>query len=98
MITRDGYVHDPDQWFLQISMHVNDDYQGEFSDLTDATNGPIESVHGDHWYEIIRTEYFDSKEDAERVMAALKNGGTYIVTMDKNSNILLAEDIMDTFR
>ena len=98
MITRDGYVHDPDQWFLQISMHVNDDYQGKFSDLTDATNGPIESVHGDHWYEIIRTEYFDSKEDAERVMAALKDGGTYTVTMDKNSNILLAEDIMDTFR
>lgn len=97
MITRDGYMHDPDQWFIQISVHVDDDYEGKFTNLTNGKNGPVESIHGDEWCEIVRTEYFDSKEEAEAVLATLKAGATYTVTMDRNSNVLLAEDIMDTF-
>ena len=97
MITRDGYMHDPDQWFIQVSVHVDDGYAGKFTDLKDALNGPVESLYGEDWHEIVRTQYFDSKEEAEAVLATLKAGERYTVQMDRNSNILLADNVMNTF-
>lgn len=97
MITRDGYMHDPDKWFIQISLHVDDAYEGKFTNLTNGTNGPVEAIR-ENWSEIVRTVYFDSKEDAEAVLSTLQAGNTYKVTMDKNSNILIPEDITQTFR
>ncbi len=98
MITRDGYMHDPDKWFLQISAHVEDGYQGQFTNLVGALNGPVESLFGKDWYEILRTVYFDSKEEAQAVLATLKAGQTYTVTLDKNSNIQIENDITKVFR
>ena len=95
-VTRDGYVHDPDKWFLQISMHVQDGYTGNIT--TGQKNGPVESIRGAGWYEINRTKPFNSKAEAEAVLATLKAGTTYTVTMDKNSDILLSANIMDTFK
>ncbi|MCE1195307.1 MBL fold metallo-hydrolase, partial [bacterium] len=98
IITRDGYMHDPDKWFLQISARVKDGYRGELTNLTGALNGPVESLFGKDWYEILRTVYFDSKEKAQAVLAKLQAGQTYTVTLDKNSNIQMAEDITKIFR
>ena len=99
IITRDGYMHDPDKWFIQVSVHVDDDYEGKYTDLVDALNGPVESIRGEGWAEIVRTEYFDTKEEAEAVLATLQSGKVYTVSLDRNSNILLNDaDIMATFR
>lgn len=96
LITRDGYMHDPDKWYLQISMHVHDDYPGMFVDLTNGDNGPVESIYMEDWYEINRTEYFASRADAEKVMAQLKRGGTYRVRMSRSSYIQIGENVTDT--
>lgn len=95
-ITRDGYMHDPDKWFLQLSLNVDDDYTGVVTGL-ETGNGPVEAIRDD-WSEILRTVYFDSKEEAEAVLAMLEKGKTYEVTMDKNSQILVPEDYTQTFR
>jgi len=94
---RDGYVHDPDAWYIQIAMNVDDDYAGEFTDLEGAENGPVEKLIGEDWFELNRTMAFDSKEDAEAVMAMLEPGKSYKVNMTRDSDIILAEDIMQTF-
>lgn len=98
IITRDGYCHDPDSWFIQIALHVDDDYKGEFKNLVGASNGPVEAIYGDGWFEILRTLPFDSKEEAEEVLATLQEGQTYTVSMDKNSWILIPDDHKNTFR
>lgn len=98
LITRDGYMHDPDKWFLQISAHVDDAYDGKFSNLEGALNGPVESLCGEGWSEILRTVYFDSKADAESVLATLKSGSSYMVTLDRNSDIQLDGNPKNAFR
>lgn len=94
---RDGYVHDPNAWYIQIAMNVDDDYAGEFTNLEDAENGPVEKLIGEDWFELNRTMAFASKEDAEAVMAMLEPGKSYKVNMTRDSDIILAEDIMQTF-
>ena len=89
-ITRDGYMHDPEKWFIQISVHVDDEYKGLFNSL-DSGNGPVESIRDD-WSEILRTEYFDSKDDAEAVLASLLVGETYVVNMTQMSDIAINAD------
>ena len=93
---RDGYVHDPNAWYIQIAMNVDDDYAGEYI-LEDAESGPVEKLLGEDWFELNRTLPFSSKEDAEAVMATLQPGKSYKVQMTRDSDIILAEDILQTF-
>lgn len=113
--TRDGYVHNPDAWYVQVSMRVDDAYDGLLMNLPNAingpidittckpiaksTNGPIERLMlGDDWYEINRTLAFSSEEDAQKVLDSIEAGKSYKVYMDRDSNIVITDNIMDTFR
>lgn len=93
---RDAYVHDPDAWYLQIAMRVDDDYAGAFTDLVDASNGPVECLIGENWFELNRTQAM-TKDQAEALMATIEPGKSYKVTMTRDSDIVLADNILDTF-
>ena len=111
---RDGYVHNPETWYVQVGMRVDDDYNGELTNLpneingpidpktgkpTKGTNGPIERlILGDDWLEVNRTLAFSSKEEAQAVLDTIQAGKSYTVTMDRNSNVVPAENILDTFK
>ena len=114
LCTRDGYVHNPDVWYVQVSMRVDDDYDGQLMDLPnevtgpidittgqpveDCTNGPVERLMlGDDWFEINRTLAFDSEENAQKVLDTIKSGESYMVRLDRDSNIIIADNITDTF-
>lgn len=74
-----------------MGARVSDGYDGS------CAGGPIESVH-DNWFEILRTERLDSREEAEALLAQLQSGATYTVTLDQSSEIQLAGNLTDTFR
>ena len=93
---RDAYVHDPDAWYLQIAMHVDDDYAGEFRNLEGATNGPVECLMGEGWFELNRTQAM-TRDQAEQLLATLQAGKSYKVNMTRDSDIVLAENLLDTF-
>ena len=111
---RDGYVHDPDHWYVQVSMRVHDDYDGQLNNLPNEVNGPIDIktgnltkgtngpaerlMLGDDWFEINRTLAFETREEAEAVLATLEAGKTYTVEMTRTSDIVPAENILDTFK
>ena len=74
-----------------MGARVSDGYDGS------CAGGPIESVH-DNWFEILRTERLDSREEAEALLAQLQSGATYTVTLDQSSEIQLADNLTDTFQ
>ena len=90
-ILKDSFTHDPDAWYVQVGARVSDGYDGS------CARGPIESVH-DNWFEILRTERLDSREEAEALLAQLQSGATYTVTLDQSSEIQLADNLTDTFQ
>ena len=90
-ILKDSFTHDPDAWYVQVGARVSDGYDGR------CAGGPIESVH-DNWFEILRTERLDSREEAEALLAQLQSGATYTVTLDQSSEIQLADNLTDTFQ
>ena len=90
-ILKDSFTHDPDAWYVQVGARVSDGYDGS------CAGGPIESVH-DNWFEILRTERLDSREEAEALLAQLQFGATYTVTLDQSSEIQLADNLTDTFQ
>lgn len=90
-ILKDSFAHDPDAWYVQVGARVSDGYDGS------CAGGPIESVH-DNWFEILRTERLDSREEAEALLAQLQSGATYTVTLDQSSEIQLADNLTDTFQ
>ena len=90
-ILKDSFTHDPDAWYVQVGARVSDGYDGS------CAGGPIESVH-DNWFEILRTERLDSREEAEALLAQLQSGATYTVTLDQSSEIQLAGNLTDTFQ
>jgi hypothetical protein len=97
---RDGYIHDPNRWFVQMPMKVNDDYDGQLTTLTpeEGENGPVErAILGDDWYEINRTLAFRDEALANEIAGSLEVGKTYKVQLDKCSNIIIAEDPAQTF-
>lgn len=53
LFAKDGFVTDPDAWYVQIGAHVMDDYDGNVYSNTgintglEFTSGPVESFHGD---------------------------------------------------
>ena len=102
LFAKDGFVTDPDAWYVQIGALVLDDYDGNvYSDTginagSEFTSGPVESFHGEGWCEIIRTEAM-TKEGAEALAATLKQGGYYEVILKKTGDIVNADEVMDTF-
>ena len=90
-ILKDSFTHDPAAWYVQVGARVSDGYDGS------CAGGPIESVH-DNWFEILRTERLDSREEAEALLAQLQSGATYTVTLDQSSEIQLADNLTDTFQ
>lgn len=102
LFAKDGFVTDPDAWYVQIGAHVLDDYDGNvYSDTginagSEFTSGPVESFHGEGWSEIIRTEAM-TKEEAEALAASLKQGAYYEVNLKKTGDIVNADEVMDTF-
>lgn len=90
-ILKDSFTRDPDAWYVQVGARVSDGYDGS------CAGGPIESVH-DNWFEILRTERLDSREEAEALLAQLQSGATYTVTLDQSSEIQLADNLTDTFQ
>ena len=90
-ILKDSFTHDPHAWYVQVGARVSDGYDGS------CAGGPIESVH-DNWFEILRTERLDSREEAEALLAQLQSGATYTVTLDQSSEIQLADNLTDTFQ
>lgn len=100
---KDGYVYDPDKWYVQIAAHVHDDYDGNvYSDEgpnkgIKLVSGPVDSLRGEGWCEIIRTGAM-TKEEAEKLAAALEPGKEYIVNLKKTGDIINDEDdVMKTF-
>lgn len=91
VINTDSYVHDPEGWYIQFSVKVDDDYNGTIP------SGPVEAIR-ENWSEVIRTARLNSKADAEALMAKVRKGETYMVTMNQASQIELAENLLDTFR
>lgn len=102
LFAKDGFVYAPDTWFVQVCAHVQDDYDGNVYSNTgvnegiEFTSGPVESFHGEGWFEIIRTEGM-TKAEAEAIAATLKAGESYKVTIKKTGDIINAEDVMKTF-
>ena len=93
LFAKDGFVTDPDAWYVQVCAHVMDGYDGNvYSDTgvnagSEFTSGPVESFHGEGWVEIIRTEAFDSKEEAEALAASLEAGEYYVVDLKQTGDI-----------
>ena len=102
LFAKDGFVTDPDAWYVQICAHVMDGYDGNVYSNTgvnegsEFTSGPVESFHGEGWVEIIRTEAM-TKEEAESLAASLEKGAYYVVDLKKTGDINNAENVMDTF-
>ncbi len=102
LFAKDGFVYDPDAWFVQVCAHVEDAYDGSVYSNTgvnegiEFTSGPVESFHGEGWFEIIRTEGM-TRAQAEELAASLKAGQSYKVTIKKTGDIINAEDVMKTF-
>ena len=106
VIEKDAYVHDPDHWYVQLCVHVMDGYTGNIQDGTytaeDGTEisysgGPVESLQGDGWFEVIRTERLDSYEEAKALLDTIEQNGYYVVNLDKSSEIQIADDPAETF-
>lgn len=102
LFAKDGFVYDPDAWFVQVCAHVEDAYDGSVYSNTgvnegiEFTSGPVESFHGEGWFEIIRTEGM-TRSQAEELAAELKAGQSYKVTIKRTGDIVNAEDVMKTF-
>ena len=105
VIEKDSYVHDPEGWYVQVAVHVMDDYDGavRYDDnfyteyASQWTSGPVESIHGEGWFEVIRTGRIDSKEEAQALLDTLQKGGHYKVQLNTASDIVNAENLLDTF-
>ncbi|MGF9757601.1 MBL fold metallo-hydrolase [Microvirga sp. 0TCS3.31] len=85
-IALDSHVHDPDGWYVQFELDVLDSYGGFLPGV-----GPVESVRPEVT-EILRTQRFDTREEAEAVLRSVKAGGTYRVDLTRASAIVVPTD------
>jgi glyoxylase-like metal-dependent hydrolase (beta-lactamase superfamily II) len=109
VIHKDSFVHEPNAYFVQIVCHVNDDYAGKVDYDTNWNNGnyagqwtsgPVEIANrpdADNFTEIVRTTRVDSLEAAEALLASIEAGKTYKVQMDIISDIIVADNLAETF-
>jgi hypothetical protein len=100
---KDGFVHDPDKWYVQVAARVDDDYDGNVYSNEgpnagiEFISGPVDRVRGKDFVEILRTGAM-TKAEAEALAASLKKGGVYTVNIQKTGDIINdEEDIMNTF-
>ncbi len=105
----DAHVHDPEHYYVQISCHVHDDYEGKLDYETNFygtenyasawTSGPVEIANcadPEDWFEIIRTVPTDY-DTAVAIASMLVEGGIYNVHMTMTSEIVIPEDASQTF-
>ena len=85
-INLDSHVHDPDGWYVQFELDVLDSYGGFLPGV-----GPVESIRPEVT-EILRTQRFSSRADAEAVLASVTAGETYRVDLTKASAIVIPTD------
>jgi glyoxylase-like metal-dependent hydrolase (beta-lactamase superfamily II) len=85
-INLDSHVHDPDGWYVQFEVDVLDSYGGFLPGV-----GPVESIRPEVT-EILRTQRFDSRAEAQAVLASVEAGGTYRVDLTKASAIVIPSD------
>jgi hypothetical protein len=88
VIERDSYVHDPAGYYLQFYADVLDSYAGFL-----PGSGPVESYRATPGApEILRTQRFNSRAEAEAVLAGVRVGGTYRVDLTPASAIVIPAD------
>ena len=85
-IALDSHVHDPDGWYVQFELDVLDSYGGFLPGV-----GPVESVRPEVT-EVLRTQRFSSREEAEAVLRSVQSGGTYRVDLTRASAIVVPTD------
>ncbi|RZI55679.1 MAG: MBL fold metallo-hydrolase [Rubrivivax sp.] len=112
--TLDAYVNDPTGYYVQVTLDVLENtYKGYLPDgyvqlspglgttLT-YQGGPVESVIATkgtlHPPEYLRTQRLASLEDAQKVLASIRKGGTFTVTLTPASEIAVPVDVTQTFR
>jgi glyoxylase-like metal-dependent hydrolase (beta-lactamase superfamily II) len=85
VIERDSYVHDPQGYYVQFYADVLDSYGGFL-----PGDGPVESYRSTPGSpEILRTQRFNSRTQAEAVLASVAVGGTYRVDLTPASAIVI---------
>ncbi|MCW6006239.1 MBL fold metallo-hydrolase [Micromonospora sp. CPCC 205371] len=88
VIERDSYVHDPDGYYVQFYADVHDSYEGFL-----PGSGPVESYRPTPGApEILRTQRFHSRAQAEAVLASVAAGATYRVDLTPASAIVVPAD------
>ncbi|MGH1565255.1 MBL fold metallo-hydrolase [Mumia sp. DW29H23] len=85
-IDLDSHVHDPEGWYVQFELDVLDSYGGFLPGV-----GPVESIRPEVT-EVLRTQRFASRAEAEAVLATVRAGGTYRVDLTKASAIVVPTD------
>lgn len=104
----DQYVNDPVGYYVQVSVQVNDGYQGflpdnfvQFSPGTNQTityrGGPIESVHAKPG-EVLRTKRLSSLAEAQAILATIAQGRQVTMALTPASEIVVPADVTQTFR
>jgi hypothetical protein len=86
VIAVDSFVHDPEGWYVQFELKGLDAGGGDLPEL-----GPAESVTPEVT-EVLRTERFDSRAEAEAVVRGANAGQTYRVDLTLASAIAVPVD------
>jgi hypothetical protein len=79
----DDFVHDPDGWYVQFELDVLDAYGGFLPRV-----GPVESIRTGVT-EVLRTQRFGSRDEAEAVARSVRAGRTYRVDLTASSAIAI---------
>ncbi len=88
----DDFVADPDGWYVQFRIDVDDEYGGFLPGV-----GPVESIRS-ATTEVLRTQRLASREQAEAVLASVEAGRTYRVDLTRASAIVVPADGSPVFR
>lgn len=99
---KDGFVEDPDVWYVQVCARVNDEYDGNVysnkgaNEGAEFISGPVDAVRGANFFEVMRTGGM-TRAEAEQIAASLEKGASYKVNILKTGDIVNAENVLDTF-
>lgn len=88
----DSFVHDPEGWYVQFEIDVLDSYGGFLPGV-----GPVESIRPEVT-EVLRTQRFDTRAEAEAVRVVVRAGGTYLVDLTPASAIVIPDDGSPVFK
>lgn len=104
----DQFTNDPTGYYVQVSVQVQDAYQGflpdNFSQFSPGMNrsityrgGPVESVHAKPG-EILRTKRLATLAQAQAILATISPGRTVTLSLTPASEIVVPADPAQTFR